>query len=121
MTKLALGTKMKEIAIEKPVTVHEWVLANLDKQTIKEVCEHGCQSGIVNDLIYYKDTAKFYDEFEEEIWNMLGYDADDFGMCEMEVIMSLRGAKEVGGLDQLKNLLSWYAVERVCFMIENGG
>lgn len=34
---------------------------------INEVLNYGCQSGIVSELIYYKDTHHFYDRFYLEI------------------------------------------------------
>lgn len=45
---------------------------NEDAQGILEnVLTHGCQSGMVNHLIYYTDTVAYFEEHEEEITEML--------------------------------------------------
>lgn len=97
--------------------IKQWLLDNYELQTIKEITEHGCISGICNDLIYYSDTVKFHDEHEVEIWQFLYEDSEDNDMNIPELIASLNGAKDVGSIEQFKNLLAWYAVERVAEMI----
>ena len=43
-----------------------------DKKTIfTDVLYHGCQSGIVGELIYYIDTVKFYKQYRQEINDLL--------------------------------------------------
>ena len=36
-------------------------------EEFKEIANHGCQSGVCHEHIYYGDTVKFYEEFEDEI------------------------------------------------------
>jgi len=38
-----------------------------DLDTLKEIAEHGCVSGVATNHIYYSDTVKFYDQYEDEI------------------------------------------------------
>ena len=38
---------------------------------LDNILKHGCQSGMVNHLIYYKDTVAYYEEHESEIMEML--------------------------------------------------
>lgn len=38
---------------------------------LQDVNNYGCQSGMVNHLIYYKDTVKYFEEHESEIMDML--------------------------------------------------
>lgn len=95
-------------------TIKEWVLANYDNHMINEIADHGCSGGSAAGLIYYCETVKFHDEFEAEIWDMLDQDADDQGITVMELIASFNGQKNVGSMDQLKNLLVWYAIEITC-------
>jgi hypothetical protein len=38
-----------------------------DAQWLEDVRQYGCQSGSVSGLIYYTDTAKFFEEFYDEI------------------------------------------------------
>jgi hypothetical protein len=71
----------------------------------------GCQSGMVGSLIYYSDTVKFYDTYEEEIWGLLSEEADNQGVNIFEYLSNLNGADSVGSNDQFKNLLAWWAFE----------
>ena len=45
---------------------------------LDNIVVHGCESGMVNHLIYYKDTVAYYEEHEEEIKNLVteGYGID---------------------------------------------
>lgn len=94
-------------------TIKEWVKENYEPEEIKQVTEHGLVSGI-GCLIYYKDTCAFHDKFESEIWDMLGNDAEEHGYTIIELIKHFNGQKDVGSMDQFKNMLCWYAVEKVC-------
>jgi hypothetical protein len=104
-------------------TVKDWVLNEVKDGSInlEEVVKYGCVNGCVSSLIYYEDTNKFYDKFEEEIWEMLYDEQVDFGFSSIpEYIASFNGSKDVGSLMQFKNLLAWYAVENVANQILNG-
>ena len=80
---------------------------------INDVLKHGCQSGAVSSLIYYNDTADFYNKYSDDIYNLLYADMQDFGYQSIpEMIASLNGAKDVGSDEQYKNLLAWYGYER---------
>jgi hypothetical protein len=103
-------------------TIKDWVLNEVKEGSInlEEVVKHGCVSGCVSSLIYYEDTAKFHDKFEEQIWEMLYDEHEDFGFNSIpEYIDSFNGSKDVGSLMQFKNLLAWYAVENVANQILN--
>lgn len=102
-------------------TIKEFVLATYDAQEIKEITEDGMISGF-GPLIYYSDTRAFHDKYEDEIWQMLWEDHLSFGDKHvLGLLASFNGARDVGNLDQLKNMLCWYAVEKVCSQIINGG
>ena len=84
---------------------------------MSDLRQSGCSSGMISELIYYLDTVKFHDKFEEEIWNLAFEDAEDQGINIMEFISSLNGSDNVGDLDQLKNLLAWFAFEEIAFRL----
>ena len=44
------------------------------KDIFTDVLNHGCQSGIVGELIHHSDTVRFYKQYKDEI-NSLLYDA----------------------------------------------
>lgn len=79
---------------------------------LEDLSQHGCISGMVGGLIYYHETVRFHDDHESEIWDMLEEYRGEFGHeTIMEFIATLNGAKNVGDLDQQKNLLAWFAFE----------
>ena len=84
---------------------------------MSDLRQGGCSSGIISELIYYSDIVKFYDKFEEEIWNLAFEDAENQGINVMEFIISLNGSNNVGCLNQLKNLLAWFAFEEMSFRL----
>ena len=103
-TENPLEAKVKEMIIDN---------ADGDYETwLEDLASHGCQSGMVSGLIYYSETSKFHDEFEDEIWNLVDEMKDSMGSKNvLEFIGGLNGAEDVGSMDQLKNLLAWFAFE----------
>lgn len=98
-------------------TIKQYVLDNFSMDEIKDITEHGMVSGF-GALIYYKDTCAFHDEYEDEIWDMLEEDRINYGHSTiLELIADFHGSKNVGSMDQFKNLLCWYSVESVCQQI----
>ena len=57
---------------------YDEIIAAYDKETMEEIVTHGCQSGVCSQHIYYGDTIKFYDNYEEEIMDYFTdyYDTD---------------------------------------------
>ena len=43
------------------------ILNTYDLETCKEIVNHGCESGVCSQHIYYADTIKFFDNYEEEL------------------------------------------------------
>ena len=52
------------------------VESSYDIDTLREIVEHGCSSGVAHDHIYYSDTLTFFDHFENEI---IEYISDTLG------------------------------------------
>ena len=54
------------------------ILQTYNKEELKEIANHGCQSGVCSQHIYYGDTIQFYETFETNILDELvlnyGYD-----------------------------------------------
>ena len=51
--------------------IGEWSDYSDKKDIFTDVLYHGCQSGIVGELIYYTDTVRFYKQYKQEINNLL--------------------------------------------------
>ena len=52
------------------------VQSSYDIDTLREIVEHGCASGVAHDHIYYSETLSFFDNYEDEI---VEYIADTLG------------------------------------------
>lgn len=88
-----------------------WVKKQFDRDELSDIINYGCDGGF-NGITYYTETTALYNKFTDEIWDMLGEDAEDQGMTIPELISSFNGAKDVCSGVGHNNLLVWYAVER---------
>ncbi len=81
-----------------------------DIETLRDIVEHGCASGVAHDHIYYADCIKFYDTYEDEITD---YIVDNFGS---EMLVELFSNNE-GNLRGYKNDLVWTFIEMIASTI----
>ncbi len=58
------------------MSAFETIQETYELETLREIVEHGCVSGVAHDHIYYSDTIKFFDEYEDEI---IEYISDTLG------------------------------------------
>jgi hypothetical protein len=80
-----------------------------DADELKDVATYGCQGG-VSGFIYYSETSKFFDEYEDEIYDYL----NDCGF-------SMKHFAEDGStIATLKNDMVWCVVEMWCQAQELG-
>lgn len=85
--------------------VSEIILSQADdEETIKcffkDLANHGCVSGIVNDLITYVQTQKFFDDYYPEIMDLVyEYEKDTGERVQYE--------------GDLKNWFAWFAFEHL--------
>ena len=87
---------------------------------MSDILTHGCVSGMIGDLIYYKDTCAFYEQYEEDIWDLLEETKQSFGNKNiLETIAQLNGADDVDSDEQFKNLLAWFGYEETTRNIAN--
>ena len=84
--------------------VENWISQNPEK--IEDVLNYGCIGGSVNELIYYSDTLKFYDDYKEEIndlINQLGIEITTLNGFDSSDILCLETNNQ--------NLLAWFGFE----------
>jgi len=48
-------------------TASELIKNTYDLDTLKEIRDHGCITGVANEHIYYYQTLSFFEEYEDEI------------------------------------------------------
>ena len=79
-------------------------------EDFKEIADHGCQSGVCHEHIYYGDTIKFYDTYETEI---VPYLIDNY---DVEFLVDLFKESLLGGsLTLYKNNVVWCFIEMIAF------
>ncbi len=87
-----------------------------DYETCKEIVNHGCQSGVCHEHIYYGDTVKFFEQHAEEITREL---VDNFGTDFLKETFNSNDAN----LTCYMNDLTWAFIElsamRIIDEIEN--
>lgn len=102
--KKALAT----IAHNEPWTIRACVAeeASRDPEYIthffRDLAHHGCISGMVSSLIWYRDTHKFFDTYYHEIMEIL----ED--LTDQWIKIEFTG-------EDLKNRLAWLAFEQVAW------
>ena len=80
----------------------------------QEVCEHGCQSGLIGELIYYSDTVAFFEEFKDEINELLAETMGEFGGSQKDIFGDKWDSDDPLALyDFNQNLLAWFAFEEM--------
>lgn len=93
-------------------TFRAWFNANL-RDSARGIANHGADAGYPC-ITYTSDTVKIFDHFADEIWEMAVQDAEEFGnknVCEM--IAGFSRSDMLGSFDQFRNLMVWYACEKV--------
>ena len=85
---------------------------------LNDLLQHGCVSGMVSDLIYYRDTCAFYLKHKAEIWAMLDTLLDDCGLDRVQDLLSSWDTSDRWAEDtHNQNLLAWFGFEHAASML----
>ena len=80
---------------------------------------HGLATGVVGSLIYYSDTTKFFDEYYDDIWDVIE-ELADYGLEPMEAIKRNCSETEIlMGSDNVKNWVVWMVYEEIAYQFYN--
>ena len=90
----------------------EQIKSDYDYEDAKEIVNHGCQSGVCSQYIYYAATIRFFDNYEEEITD---YIITSYGT---EFLANIFTANDCC-LDMYKNDVTWCYIELVSDEIVN--
>lgn len=96
-----------------------WFNRNLKEQA-RDIAEHGADAGWPR-ITYTADTVKLFDRYGDEIWEMLADDADDQGLSVPALIAQFQRVDMAETLPTFKNLMVWYACEKIAREIADGG
>ena len=81
-----------------------------DLDTLREIRDHGCSSGVANQHIYFYQTVSFFDDYEEEI---VEYVSDNLGDDYLVDVFTNNDAH----LTSYKNDIVWTFVEIVAMQL----
>lgn len=95
-----------------------YIKETYDHDELENIVDNGCVNGAAGCHIYYVDTIKFYEEFEEQIWELINNYADDQGISCLQFIDSLNSNVICDAY--FKNLLCWFAIEDIALKLTEG-
>jgi len=84
-----------------------------DGGSLEDVVKHGCDSGSVPGLIYYRDTLVFFSRHREEIERMLANLIDATGCSANRLFKNWDREDPLANETCNQNLLTWYAFREV--------
>ena len=89
----------------------EWFENNLSDYA-EDIASNGADAGYPY-ITYTSDCVELYEQFSEEIWEALRYDAECLGYDNPMALVATFGRQDMlHDEDQFKNLLVWYMAER---------
>ena len=86
------------------------IKATYDYDQCKEIVDHGCQSGVCSQHIYYGDTIEFFTKYPDEITS---YIKDTLGVEALKELFDLND----GDLDMYMNDMTWTFIELVAMLV----
>ena len=91
-------------------SAYDEVLKCYELEELQEIVNHGCQSGVCSQHIYYADTIKFFDTYEEEIVDYLDTNYGQDGLVELFKSANC-------SLDMYKNNVTWAYIELIASQV----
>ena len=82
------------------------LLSTYDTETLYEIANHGCKSGVCSEHIYYGDTIAFFDKYEAEILDLIHI---RYGVDELVSIFK----RSEACYDMYRNECCWLFIENV--------
>ena len=83
-----------------------------DPNTLSEIANNGCVTGVANKHIYYKDTISFFDKYEAEILSTI---EDVYGL----ELLYKTFEKSTACYDMYRNECTWLFIETVAQDVVN--
>ncbi|MEQ9300439.1 MAG: hypothetical protein RIF33_17835 [Cyclobacteriaceae bacterium] len=95
-----------------PSSFKDWFDKHL-KDDAQSIAQYGADQGYAG-ITYTADCVRLYEHYEEDIFSMLRTDAEEMGYSNIfELMGSFNRSGDSDTPSSFKNLLVWYAVERM--------
>ena len=82
------------------------LLKDYDQEQLQEIANHGCESGVCNEHIYYADTIAFFDKYEAEILDLIHV---RYGVDELVSIFK----RSEADYNMYRNDCCWFFIDNV--------
>lgn len=101
--------ELKKIQSESENRLELWLVENIlesddPEAYLRDIVQVGCKNGVVSELIYYKDIYPFFDEYYQEIQELLLYYQSNLGNITIE--------------PDMKSQFTWLSVEMIAYDLE---
>jgi hypothetical protein len=85
-------------------TFKQWIKDTYEADQIEDIQRHGCEGG-VSGMIYYTETTALYDQYADEMHEVIGELTDQIGFIPEYV------TRYIGSVAQFKNAIVWVVAE----------
>tara|TARA_R110000822_G_scaffold201343_1_gene338619 strand:- start:1153 stop:1470 length:318 start_codon:yes stop_codon:yes gene_type:complete len=92
----------------KTFIFNDFIQATYDSYDIKSIATHGCASYAPNGMTSHHETSYIYDEYAEDLHNIIDIYTFDIGETPKYITDNL------GNYVQFKNAVVWFCAEAVC-------
>jgi hypothetical protein len=86
-------------------------------EEMAEIAQHGCESGCACGMIYYSETVALFDQYREDIFDIL---ADYQEMIGADEYLPDYVRKNAGTFQSFANAAVWTAAEIVAYELTQG-
>ena len=86
-------------------TFKQWMHSTYDRQELQDIAQFGCESGTAGGMIYYSETCALYDQYAEELHDVIYNYEKDTGVMPQYIVDRL------GDLTGFKNAVVWCVAE----------
>lgn len=87
----------------------QYMTDHYDSDELLDIANHGCVTGCASTLIYYSDTNRIYDEYCDNIHELIAEYSESMGGLPSNII------ENIGSAMQFKNAMVWLAAELVAY------
>lgn len=85
-----------------------------EQDELIDIAHHGCASGCASTMIYYSDTSALYDEFQENLHEIVGQATKEFGEFPKYITENFED------IATFTNAVVWFCAEYIAFELIEG-
>tara|TARA_R100001594_G_scaffold137455_1_gene180529 strand:+ start:223 stop:573 length:351 start_codon:yes stop_codon:yes gene_type:complete len=99
-----------KLNIGKYDSAYDTIVDTYDIETLNEIVNHGCVSGVAHDHIYTRDCVDFFDTYEDEILDYIETNVGEDVLPDLFLDANC-------DIDSYKNNVTWCYIELVAMRI----